>query len=207
MPFGHTKFSEARGRNYFMVSKKNSSIHSTIKNLSQLLSIDVTNINEGQFTKNIKSLFEKRILDELDRIKISNTGKLTFYSTVFERFELQKYLTFPINPKKKRPFNKNIRISAHNLEIERGRYSRPIVSREERFCKYCKNEIEDEKHFVLNCPLYNNIRTKFDCLFEDISNADTFLLSFMNPQALPVMNKTCKFLQECYNSRDNFIKS
>ena len=119
-----------------MVSK-NSSIHSTIKNLSQLLSIDVTNINEGQFTKNIKSLFEKRILDELDRIKISNTGKLTFYSTVFERFELQKYLTFPINPKKKRPFNKNIRISAHNLEIERGRYSRPIVSREERFCKYC----------------------------------------------------------------------
>jgi hypothetical protein len=41
-----------------MVSK-NSSIHSTIKNLSQLLCIDVTNINEGQFSKVIKGIGPK----------------------------------------------------------------------------------------------------------------------------------------------------
>ena len=75
-----------------------------------------------------------------------------------------------------------MRISAHKLEIERGRYSRPMISREERFCKYCTNEIEDEKHFILKCPLYINIRTKYNCLFENTNNDDTFLLNFMNPQ-------------------------
>ena len=129
-----------------MVSK-NGTIHSTIKYLSELLGYNVTSINKGQFLNNIKSMYEKRILDELNRIKISNTGKLTFYSTLLERFQLQKYLAFPINLKERRLLTK-IRISTHNLEIERGRYSRPIISREDRFCKYCKNAIEDEKHFV-----------------------------------------------------------
>ena len=121
-------------------------------------------------------------------------------------FVIELYLAFPINLKERRLLTK-IRISAHNLEIERGRYSRPIISREDRFCKYCKNAVEDEKHFVLKCPLYNNIRTKYNYLFEDVSNDDTFLCSFMNPQALTIMNKTCKFLKECYDLRDDFLKS
>ena len=36
------------------------------------------------------------------------------------------------------------------LNIERGRYSRPKVPREERICKFC-NEVESESHFILFC--------------------------------------------------------
>ena len=47
---------------------------------SELLGYNVTSINKGQFLNNIKSMYEKRILDELNRIKISNTGKYIYFS-------------------------------------------------------------------------------------------------------------------------------
>jgi hypothetical protein len=40
-----------------------------------------------------------------------------------------------------------IRVSAHSLAIETWRYSRPKIPASERFCKFCKNVMEDEKHF------------------------------------------------------------
>ena len=34
--------------------------------------------------------------------------------------------------------------------------------RPERKCTNCyKGDIEDEKHFIVDCPLYENIRVKF----------------------------------------------
>ena len=41
------------------------------------------------------------------------------------------------------------RISAHKLEIERGRYIG--LQTEDRICKLCRNNIEDEVHFLLEC--------------------------------------------------------
>ena len=51
------------------------------------------------------------------------------------------------------------RSSAHCLAIERGRYT--IIVKESRFCPYCKNIIENELHFLLVCPLYEDIRKQF----------------------------------------------
>ena len=49
--------------------------------------------------------------------------------------------------------------SAHSLEIERGRYTN--VERQSRFCQYCKDVVETESHFLLVCPLYNDIRHEY----------------------------------------------
>jgi hypothetical protein len=36
------------------------------------------------------------------------------------------------------------------------------IIRPERKCTNCsKGDIEDEKHFIVDCPLYENIRVKF----------------------------------------------
>ena len=46
-----------------------------------------------------------------------------------------------------------IRISAHDLAIEKGRHSN--IPRFERFCNACKSKvIEDEEHFLLHCTAY-----------------------------------------------------
>jgi len=51
-------------------------------------------------------------------------------------------------------------LSSHQLQIEKGRYNNTL--RSERLCLYCNlHEVEDEFHFVLICPKYYQIRTKF----------------------------------------------
>ena len=52
-----------------------------------------------------------------------------------------------------------LRISSHQLEIENGHTNR--VPREERLCRLCHIEIEDEYHFMCKCPIYIEIRAKY----------------------------------------------
>jgi hypothetical protein len=48
-------------------------------------------------------------------------------------------------------FLSKIRLSTHSLAIETGRYNKPFTPAEERYCKYCLNQVENEKHFLLYC--------------------------------------------------------
>ncbi|XP_013388600.1 FMRFamide-related neuropeptides [Lingula anatina] len=47
-----------------------------------------------------------------------------------------------------------MRVSDHELEIERGRYTHPKTKIEDRKCPHC-NAVEDEAHFFLECTTYN----------------------------------------------------
>ena len=50
----------------------------------------------------------------------------------------------------------------HRLNVETGGWQRPNkVPYEQRFCKCCTTEIEDEYHFIIICPLYEDIRKLF----------------------------------------------
>ena len=45
------------------------------------------------------------------------------------------------------------------LAIETGRYAKPPVPVENRLCFACnKNCVENENHFLLDCPLYDDLR-------------------------------------------------
>ena len=60
----------------------------------------------------------------------------------------------------------NLRTGTNKLRIETGRWKRPVEKPEERICRQCNNaEIEDEKHFILKCEKYRDLRdemlTKF----------------------------------------------
>ena len=57
----------------------------------------------------------------------------------------------------------NIRISVHQLEIEKGRQRRPSPDPDnERTCKlYVSGEIEDEKHLILGCKALESNREEF----------------------------------------------
>ena len=55
-----------------------------------------------------------------------------------------------------------IRISAHPLRVETDRYSKNYIERSLRKCQYCTlNKTEDELHFIIECPLYAEIRDIF----------------------------------------------
>ena len=52
-----------------------------------------------------------------------------------------------------------LRLSSHCLCIETGRYKN--VPLERRICSMCKSDVEDEYHFMLKCPAYNNLRKRY----------------------------------------------
>ena len=58
------------------------------------------------------------------------------------------------------------RISAHNLPIERGRYSRPKIPEEDRTCPKCPSKIGNEAHFLIDCKEY---KTQRDATFSVIT--------------------------------------
>ena len=74
------------------------------------------------------------------------------------------------------------RISAHNLMIEVGRHCNIKV--EDRLCKHCNYDtIENEMHFLLECPKYKTLReimlNKVEssyCNFGQLNHIDQFRL-------------------------------
>lgn len=61
-----------------------------------------------------------------------------------------------------------IRLSAHKLAIESGRYNATI--RNERYCNACKTgAIEDETHFLFQCKAYSHLRNSYFSNFYKIS--------------------------------------
>ena len=54
------------------------------------------------------------------------------------------------------------RLSFHELNIEKGRWSR--VPREDRKCLCDQNQIQTEEHVLLACPLTTSIRERFDIM-------------------------------------------
>ena len=58
------------------------------------------------------------------------------------------------------------RTGAHHLAIETGRWARPKLPRQHRVCSKCScTVVEDEVHFLFECPAYDRIREKYTVLF------------------------------------------
>ena len=85
------------------------------------------------------------------------SSKCLFYKHIIDRFTLQFYLTTDL-PTKFISIISKFRLSAHILNIEVGRYSN--IPRQNRLCPVC-NSVEDEYHFILVCPLYDNVRQNY----------------------------------------------
>jgi hypothetical protein len=81
---------------------------------------------------------------------------LTYYSSYKTKFTVEYYVHVLV---KFRKCFASFRCSVHNLLIETGRHYG--LSKEERICSYCETSIEDEFHFMLICPLYNDIRCQY----------------------------------------------
>ena len=83
---------------------------------------------------------------------------------------LEKYLLI-LNDEQRVLYTK-FRISAHKLEIEKGRYIGLKV--EDRICQLCKDDIEDEVHFLLQCPSLQKERWEIIMNINDIRENKKF---------------------------------
>ena len=116
--------------------------------------------------------------------------KLEFYNCIKSEFGPEKYLNLVKCPDARKSLTR-LRISAHNLYIEKGRYETPLVPRAERWCVYCKlnlgvETIEDEYHVLTQCPLYTPLKNKFKFYPNDSSE----LVGLLSNQNMTSMQAT-----------------
>ena len=95
-----------------------------------------------------------------------------------------------------------LRLSSHDLAIERGRYE--SIPRNERICKYCnQNMTENEYHFLLVCPLYRDLRhkyfKKYYCQWPTLNKFDD-LMSKKSKIAVSNLSKFIFFVMKLRNS-------
>ena len=95
--------------------------------------------------------------------------------------------------------------------IEKGRHQKPVLERSERKCPFCESEIEDELHFVIKCPEYENERTLLftactdnSIHFETMSNELTFIFIMPN-EDLNVSSKLGSFVSNSMKIRERGI--
>ena len=183
---------------------------------------------------NIKSLFSSSGLLEQYLQKINETeerryGPITyklirrltdiFHQTAFEAINTgskmktlnllkkapgrEPYLKEVTNIKHRKALTK-LRLSAHRLEIETGRYSDTLA--ENRFCVHCQSKgrdvVEDEIHFLINCPMYRNLR---EIMLpsqvlnnQNMTDQQKFVEIMTNHDA----KITGKFVYQAFNERD-----
>ena len=112
--------------------------------------------------KHVSRLVKQRIHDQIlqDQIaSIKNSSKLLFYHDYCLSSERAHYVD-KLESLHDRSNLSKIRLSAHTLEIEKGRYVK--INKEDRLCKICLNgSIEDENHFIWHCSKYKTEREIF----------------------------------------------
>ena len=86
--------------------------------------------------------------------KIPSKPKLRSHSYFKQSISAKPYVT-PNQSEGKRSLISQLRVGILPLEIESGQYIRKKLN--ERLCRLCKSNVEDEIHFICSCPNLNNV--------------------------------------------------
>jgi hypothetical protein len=135
--------------------------------------------------------------------RITNSSRALFYKNI-ACFKFQPYLDYFTINKFCQSLCK-LRVSSHRLHIESGRWTKPIRTPiNERTCQIC-NLLEDEFHFIIECPLYSELRTKYiSSRYTNRPNMFKFL-ELINSENKTIITKLGIFLEKAFRVRNEFI--
>ena len=129
-------------------------------------------------------------------------SKLDVYRSFKTSFSVEIYLLLNI-PRRLRSALARFRISNHDLECERGRYSKTIM--EDRLCKLCGQQnkifIETEFHVIFECEYYSDLRNVYiDKIYLDYKNLYSFT-SLMQTVNKKCLINLCNFIYSMFKVR------
>ena len=153
--------------------------------------------------------FKNRLIDCFKQkwyADITDSRILYYYKHVKTTFGYEHYLDKIVNPKLRSVLTK-LRISAHNLRVETGRYGRNRLERNERKCLICanSNDIEDEYHFIILCNVYNDLRVKYLPSYLYTNPSVHKFVNFFNTCNKNNILRMSKYIKEATERRDIII--
>ena len=104
-----------------------------------------------------------------------DSGKLKIYKKLKTNISFENYLLEFKNFKHRQAVTK-LRVSAHKLPVETGRYKKVVYS--DRRCKHCdQNEVGNEEHYLMSCSnaMFVSLRQNFvNSLFKINKSFESF---------------------------------
>ena len=150
--------------------------------------------------------------DQFWRSKIRDSGKAFTFNKFKSNITLEAHLTLNLNAKYKTAISR-FRLSNHMLMIEKGRHHKPEkIERVDRKCIFCKNEIECEKHFLVNCPLYTPQRKALEeaikrtCPRYDHLISDQKIIFIMTNEDAIIIKSLGKYIIDSFSLRDKMLE-
>jgi hypothetical protein len=126
--------------------------------------------------------------------KLDQKSKIYLFSNLKQNSLVESYLS--ISNFEYRKLITKLRISEHNLLIEKGRHLN--MPREQRFCSHWKC-VDDEKHFLLHCTINSELRSSFlnilnneNQIFNNLSESEK-LSYILHPSTPSQVNKLDSF--------------
>lgn len=150
---------------------KSPNLQNFINKICNIVGVEI-NINGKTLCDLLKIRFKqiwKKIINAPSSINRSGGNKLRTYCKFKSCFGMEYYLRCDLNSKFQKIIAR-LRLSAHKLRIETDRYNskNAYIPPECRLCTNCDlGKVEDEFHFILECPKYDSDRLIF---FNIISN-------------------------------------
>ena len=143
------------------------------------------------------------------RAKCALKPKIKLFNEIAEFGKTPTYLSLPLTFRQKM-FIAKLRLSALPIRIETGRFERPRLLPNERLCPSCRvqNAIENETHFMFECPSYNNLHnTWMETLkkgpgFDILSMSEKLKTCFTVKENVKI---TAKYVIDCFDLRSRMI--
>ena len=175
---------------------------STARTLQQVYNVNFSD-NNTDIKLKVQEHFKTSIMEKL-QVQIIEDKKLKSYALFKTTYKFETYLDVLSDYTVRSCFAK-LRLNAHNLQIEIGRFGKTKTPRQERYCLFCKtlgiHAVEDEVHFITTCSLFTEERKIcLDKIFArfpstallDNSNMFLWLMSQEDTDCIKWVGKFCK---------------
>ena len=131
--------------------------------------LDMSGIGSENKNPFIFNIVFKRLMDIFYQEAFININredsKLRTFGKLKTNIGMTKYLTQTRYIDSRTALSR-LRLSNHDLMIEKGRHSK--IEKNRRYCPFCPNHVETELHFLLQCNKFRSMRT---VLITEIENA------------------------------------
>ena len=150
--------------------------------------LDVSAIVDSQ-----KELYQSAFLSNQD------LSSLSLYRSLQPDYQYASYLS-DVQSFASRRLISRFRCGCHGLRVDTGRFGAVRLAREDRLCEVCNSaSVEDEEHFLFECPVYASIRHTHSALFQDQFPTIASVVNTDSPSLLG------HYLKQCFSLRQSIL--
>ena len=158
--------------------------------------------NVNQFLTVLRQRLKDQYMQDWSN-EINNSSRARFYRNISD-FCIQPYLNL-ITIRKFRSAMTKLRVSSHRLEVEIGRWSRPVSTPfDERKCRIC-DKLEDEFHFLFECSLYADLRKQYISRYFIVRPSMYKLIELFKNDSKKTVRNLSIFIYKAFQLRQNTI--